>query len=121
MAKSKIDGKVLLEGEDPAAVAAAKKVEPADDQALPTLDDEVCGPGKTIGRDLATPIRVLIGPKRTMGEIVRMEKSERAPGRLDGVKAPGQTVYLCVPAGKPEANRGGYVADELYVLDKLAK
>ena len=122
MAKSKIDGKTLLAGEDPAAVAAAMKVEPADEQAavLPTLDDEVCEPGKTIGRDLATPIRVLIGPKRTMGQIVRIEKNALAPGKKDGLRAPGQTLYLCTPVGQPEANRGTYEANQLFVLDKPA-
>lgn len=108
-----------LQGDDPAVRAAQTLSREAEaGQGLPNLDDVACEPGKTVTADLPRPVRVLAGPRRTLMVASSMEKSELARGQRDGVKCPGETLYMCRPADHPEANAGGYVAADLYVLDE---
>ncbi len=87
-------------------------------KALPTMDDVEVAPGGCEERVIDPPIRVLAGPNRAMLEVVGMEKAELAPGKREGVKAPGQTRYLVRAEGDEAGNVGTLLADDLVVLDK---
>ena len=108
-----------LQGDDPEVRAAqTASIEANAGTGLPTLDDVPCYAGETVRADLPKPVRVLVGPSRVLMVATSMEKSEYRPGQRDGLKAPGETLYMCRPEGHPEANVGGYVAADLLVLDK---
>jgi len=111
----------VLQGDDPAVrEAQTASSEPGAGQGLPNLDDVPCEPGQTVTRELAQPVRVLVGPLRKQAVITSMEKSELGPGQRDGVKAPGETLYMARPQGRPEVSPGGYQAGDLFVLDEPA-
>lgn len=60
--------------------------------------------------DLPAPIPVLVGPLNKSAHIVRLERQELAPGQRDGLKAPGETLYICVRDDDPKKAEVTFVA-----------
>ena len=90
--------------------------EPVRGLVLPELTDEQVAVALAEGYvsvDLAEPVRVLIGKGNKLANIVRLERQELAPGKKDGIKAPGETRYICVRDDDPSGAESTMLASDI--------